>query len=1364
MLFSILVAANPVAAAPNPERLPGHVLPALAKAVRAAPASTAATQGQLLSLTLVLKRDDEAGFQQYLHDVYDPASPIFRQFLTQAQLADRFGPSPSDYQQVLDYLQTQGFTLTEGSTNRMTLTVSGSRTQVEQAFGVHIDDYKIGTTVFHANDTDPSLPPDIDTRVQAIAGLSNLAVPQPMVQGWPGGPGGQATWYALCANYAINGGPINAGIGSGLFYANVFQKAVLAEYIVVLNLLDSAVNILQAADLSSSGTGQQYLTCVNSYNATHGLPALGRAAPLPTAASSTASAFSLAGAGQRVGLLEFDTYLPSDVRDYAALMGPWSGPASNVSEIHVNGGAPLGAGQSEVLLDIADVLTAAPGASIVVFDAPQSTSYQTLFNAMLSQGVTVISNSWAYCEDQTTQADVASIDSILQMAAASGVSVFSGAGDSGSTCLDGSPNTAAVPADSPHVTAVGGTTLQQLPGFTYGSETWWDGSGTSPPTGQGGFGVSRFFARPSWQTGSTSSPMRSIPDVSANADPRYGIVICQASAGGCPTGGFYGGTSSATPTWAAWAALLNQAHGSNLGLLNPPLYALANTNAFHNAASMGTDFAHVGLGSPNLARLTMGLNSQVSGPVSPSVSTVQAFAQTTFHWPIGSSLPILAFADGLDQTFVVVTLMDANGNPVGGKNVTLTATSGGITVFTGSGATDADSGVAIFYVKDNTPQTLTISATDTTDSIALAQKATIEYMPPPATGGGIVAFTDAVPADGKSTDTITVTLQDAQGRPSPGKQVALSQAGNSVISAPSPAVTNASGQIAFTVTDTVQEVVTYTATDVTDGNLPVPGSAVVTFNAGGSDNCGSSNFGDPNITAAPGYAITPYAIGFLPKQIAAGGLSSQCRGAYGLAFDAAGNLFVSDAAYGNIYKFPPGGGVVGAGTKLTSTPLGPLLAGLTFGQDGKFYAAQIATTGNFFTGAVMEVNSTTGANVRMVASAITCASFLTTDPVSGDLFVDDSCGGGGSNNPSIWRIANPGSATPTTSVYATTSGTNGGLAFAPGGTLYAIDYYGTGLSKIAGTGAATPGQRTQLNGVVSPALDIVALGAQANGDAKTLVLGTNAVNGGLPAGMKIFDATTTPITPKTMLVNNAFATVDLLGPDGCLYAGMITTVYKITNADGSCPLNVNQPALALSPAVVTPNPTQGGAQSFTATFQNVSVPAGTPVFFRVTGANAQTKLVYANASGVASFNENGVNAGSDTIVASATVGSATLTSNPAQVIWNAGPHTTFISFNSTPAGGPAGAPATLAAALFDVSVVPNLPIAGATLQFTVGGQSCNGTTNASGVVTCKVTIPGIGAFTLTAQYAGSSSYLPAMQSQMFTTNDLIFANGFEPLL
>jgi len=88
------------------------------------------------------------------------------------------------------------------------------------------------------------------------------------------------------------------------------------------------------------------------------------------------------------------------------------------------------------------------------------------------------------------------------------------------------------------------------------------------------------------------------PDVVANADPAYGVFICEASVGGCPNNLIYGGTSGAAPAWAAFAAILNQGLGHNIGAFNQAIYPFANTNAFHNAASMESDLAHVGLGSP----------------------------------------------------------------------------------------------------------------------------------------------------------------------------------------------------------------------------------------------------------------------------------------------------------------------------------------------------------------------------------------------------------------------------------------------------------------------------------------------------------------------------------------------------------------------------------------------------------------------------------------------------------------------------------------------------------------------------------------------------------------------------------------------
>ena len=100
---------------------------------------------------------------------------------------------------------------------------------------------------------------------------------------------------------------------------------------------------------------------------------------------------------------------------------------------------------------------------------------------------------------------------------------------------------------------------------------------------------------------------------------------------------------------------------------------------------------------------------------------------------------------------------------------------------------------------------------------------------------------------------------------------------------------------------------------MTDGNLPIPpaspGANVVGFSFLISNNCG---IGNP--PAAPGFVFTPYATGFNAQTITTD-VNFGCQGATGLAFDKSGNLYVNDFPSGNIYKFPPGGGVANAGTQ-----------------------------------------------------------------------------------------------------------------------------------------------------------------------------------------------------------------------------------------------------------------------------------------------------------------------------------------------------------------------------------------------------------------------------------------------------------------
>ena len=1224
-----------------------------------------------LTLTVVLRRKNPRAFAQFLRAVYDPRSPQYRRFLSGRALADRFGPSRRDYERVLRYLRGQHFRLIGGSADRLTLTVRASRARIERVLRVDIGDYRLGARYFYANNRAPWLPASIAQRVQAIVGLSDLAEPRHVGAGdatqWTWNPlPQQARTLLTCLSPAAAAAIKNGKVKTAPSLADAIEAAT-APVACEINMI--------AAYAQSYGAFPD---------------------PVP-------------GTGQTIGLLEFSTYHPSDVQNYLDLIGDGSN-FSNLSEFNVNGGvATPGPGESEVLLDIDAVMSLAPGAKVVVFDGPfqGSGTFQSMLNAMISAGVNVISNSWAYCENETDLADVQSINSILETAAADGITVVSGAGDHGSTCLDGSTNTIPVPADVPYITAVGGT--EALPGLlgTYGSESWWNGLNDSPQNGQGGFGVSRFFAAPAYQSGLSGSSMRSVPDVSAPADPLQGFLICQADNGGCPSGWLYGGTSVAAPIWASIVAVLNQELGRNLGFLNPILYPLAGSDAFHSAAAIGSDFAHVGLGSPNVNELRRVLAGATTGAVDLAHSGIQV-------------LPISVMADGVSVAPVSVTLLDSNFYTVGGQSVTLNANSGSHAVVTTvRGSTDLNSGAALFEVSDSVPETVTLTAT--TAAGPLPNTATVTFVTPPAASGGITASPTVVTADGSSSTTITVTLQDASGHPSPGKVVGLSQGnGASQISATT-ATTDSSGTVNFTATDNTAETVTYTATDITDGDLPVPGSAQVQFmNAAGPPPC---NIGLG--TAAAGYAVSTFASGFA--------YGSSCVGPVGLAFDSQGTLLVDDAANGNLYGFPPQGGSADPG-HLIGSPFGDVgVSGLVFGRHGSLYIGARAGGLCDSLNAIAQINPSTGQIIRQLNAPGSCVVGLAIDPLSGDMFVSDTFGG-------ISALSGYTSGPGTYMTYAFGGAEDmDGMTFAPDGTLYAANEASGAIYSITGTNSATPGVATEISSV--PGADGITLVTDPSNASLPYVV-VNSNDGDV---IKI-DQTTSPATLTTIYSGGSRGDFVTVGPDGCMYATQTDRIIRITNADGSCdfqPASVN-PQLHLA-ANFSGQPQQGGTASFTATVQNLASPAGTPVELAVNGVNAGVHEDVAAANGSVPLAYAGVYPGADTVVARATVNGAQLVSNAVSVTWLPGPHTTYLDLNGNPALVSAGQPVALSAELIDASANPQGPLAGQSLQFTLAGQSCTATTDAAGTASCALVPSTFGASALTVSFAGDTQYVGASE-------------------
>ncbi len=151
--------------------------------------------------------------------------------------------------------------------------------------------------------------------------------------------------------------------------------------------------------------------------------------------------------------------------------------------------------------------------------------------------------------------------------------MFAASGDSGAFTTSSS-----YPADDVNVTAVGGTDLTTAgAGGAWSSETAWSDSG-------GGFVASQPI--PSWQKAAINSSnhgsttLRNVPDVSAEAN--FDNYAC--GNGSC--GGGWGGTSFASPRWAAFIALVNQqaaaAGKPPVGFLNPTIYSIGAGANYHS--------------------------------------------------------------------------------------------------------------------------------------------------------------------------------------------------------------------------------------------------------------------------------------------------------------------------------------------------------------------------------------------------------------------------------------------------------------------------------------------------------------------------------------------------------------------------------------------------------------------------------------------------------------------------------------------------------------------------------------------------------------------------------------------------------------
>ena len=135
---------------------------------------------QLMSLDIVLPLRDPAGLDSFLKDLYDPASPSYRHFLTVQQFTERFGPSQDAYDAVIRFAKSNGLAVVGGSRDGMDVQVRGPVSAIEMALHVTIGTYQHPTEgrTFYAPDREPT--PNLPFSLWHISGLDNFSIPHPL--------------------------------------------------------------------------------------------------------------------------------------------------------------------------------------------------------------------------------------------------------------------------------------------------------------------------------------------------------------------------------------------------------------------------------------------------------------------------------------------------------------------------------------------------------------------------------------------------------------------------------------------------------------------------------------------------------------------------------------------------------------------------------------------------------------------------------------------------------------------------------------------------------------------------------------------------------------------------------------------------------------------------------------------------------------------------------------------------------------------------------------------------------------------------------------------------------------------------------
>ncbi len=266
-LLFVFAASTPAALAQPQSLLTHHVREVTLNGQAPFVGRLPATQSMHIDIVLAVR--DQAGLDSFLRELYDPSSPAYRHFLTVEQFTEAFGPSQKDFDALIRFAKTNGFTVTGGSRDAMDVQLKGSVATIETAFHVNLGLYHdpIEDRDFYSPDREPTV--DLPFQLWHITGLDNYSIPRSALVRRPPGVKPPAT-TGSCPGASFCGSDMRAAYYEGTSLTGKGQNIGLLEFagfdIADVNTYYTNAKQKRTAKVIGISTDGSPITCFASQN------------------------------------------------------------------------------------------------------------------------------------------------------------------------------------------------------------------------------------------------------------------------------------------------------------------------------------------------------------------------------------------------------------------------------------------------------------------------------------------------------------------------------------------------------------------------------------------------------------------------------------------------------------------------------------------------------------------------------------------------------------------------------------------------------------------------------------------------------------------------------------------------------------------------------------------------------------------------------------------------------------------------------------------------------------------------------------------------------------------------------------------